>query len=232
MKEGHITVAPDTEATADPFATPLEIQALVDGPPRIPEISAVAEQTHLSLLPQKVLDMICRILSPQDLPNFLEAAGMQLVTKWTRLETLPEEVLDLVCQMLPTEDLLNCWKAIGVDPDSVRPAFWKSRFAPGLDFGFVYEFDEIWNNEDVDWGAVQLEVGRHLSPGATDGRGMRNRQRILGVLEQIVGLIFLPIAKESEGIYEAPRRSDLLCPVPDPGTCTPMLRTDGFQLHW
>src|SRR5256885_23670 len=194
MKEGHITVAPDTEATADLFATPLEIQALVDGPPRIPEISAVAERTHLSLLPQRVSDMICRILSPQDLPNFLEAAGMQLVTKWTRLETLPEEVLDLVCQMLPTEDLLNCWKAIGVDPDSVRPAFWKSRFAPGLDFGFVYEFDEIWNNEDVDWGAVQLEVGRHLSPGATDGRGMRNRQRILGVLEQIVGLIFLPIA--------------------------------------
>ncbi|KAI9759595.1 MAG: hypothetical protein M1840_003246 [Geoglossum simile] len=147
------------------------------------------------------------------------------------LDSLPDVPLHMVFEYLHVRDMRNLWFATRCVPDSLPQSFWKSRFTPELDLGFVYETDEKWSVSGLDWRTIYAKVKALLSAPRARSR-IRNRRRILGILEKVVGLLPLYAEKEPEGDFVEPQRLDLLSPGPRIGAQASMLSSDGFQMHW
>lgn len=137
------------------------------------------------------------------------------------LDCLPPELLHIVVEHLPTRDLLNFWLACPAVPDVFPQRFWRSRFKPGMDLGYMFEVWPLWCEPSVDWYAVYWEL-RKLSirpPSSGIQCQLRNRHRIVRIIDRIAELVTTYESAMQMGEEE----DDLTNPT--------LLETNGRVLH-
>jgi hypothetical protein len=133
---------------------------------------------------------------------------------------LPLEVVFTIAERLSTQDLFSFWIASPTVPDYLPQRFWRSRFDRGMEFGHLFEFHDLWHNSDVHWYSVFWKV-RELSSSSDCGPAIRNRRRILPVVEHTIELSLKYVDRPVEG-------------TPDSGDDSQpqiLLETDGYVAH-
>ncbi|KAK2808280.1 hypothetical protein FQN50_004839 [Emmonsiellopsis sp. PD_5] len=133
------------------------------------------------------------------------------------LHALPFEIILMIIEYIPTASLLDFWIAFPGAPDYMPQRFWRSRFGYGMDFGHLFEFEQIWNANNIPWYTLFWKA-REMTNSHTSGPPIRNRRRILPIVDQLVKLAIRYENKEVEGIEQNAEH-----PV--------LLQTDGFSLH-
>ncbi|KAK2799739.1 hypothetical protein FQN51_006665 [Onygenales sp. PD_10] len=133
------------------------------------------------------------------------------------LHALPLEIISMIIEHIPTASLLDFWIAFPGAPDYMPQRFWRSRFSYGMDFGHLFEFEQIWNANNIHWYTLFWKA-REIANSPTSGPPIRNRRRILPIVDQLVKLAIKYENKEVEGI--------------DRNTEHPiLLQTDGLSAH-
>ncbi|EEP79439.1 predicted protein [Uncinocarpus reesii 1704] len=132
-------------------------------------------------------------------------------------DALPLEIIYLVMEQLSVRDILNFWIASPSVPDFFPQRFWRSRFELGMEFGHLFEFRDLWHNQDVHWYTLFWKA-RDLLSSPEVGTPIRNRRRILPVADRTIELASKYVDCPVEGDEGEP-----LDPI--------LLETDGFSAH-
>ncbi|PGH28730.1 hypothetical protein GX50_08534 [[Emmonsia] crescens] len=86
-----------------------------------------------------------------------------------------------------------------------------------MEFGHLFEFQQLWNGLDIQWYTLFWKV-REISDSSDAGLPIRNRCRILPVVDHMVKLSIKYADKSIEGI-----KQDSIHPI--------LLETDRFSAH-
>lgn len=132
----------------------------------------------------------------------------------------------MIVEQLTIRDLFNLWITSPTMPVALPQRFWRSRFKPGMDRGYIIEAWPLRHVPDVDWYTLFWESKELLSSGVRFH--INNRRRILPAIDRIAELAFLyqdalpmgddsnlvdPILLESDGLIL--HRKSLTLPPPD-----------------
>lgn len=111
--------------------------------------------------------------------------------------TLPSEILEAIAIKLPIRDALNLRRASKVFlPILTSQIFWVSRFKPGYERKPGYKRESVFekrSKEPRDWNALYRYTGHAYSPP-----GLKNRMRVWGLIQTLIGLLRLRLYKCSE----------------------------------
>lgn len=125
------------------------------------------------------------------------------------LHALPEEIISLILEHLSMRDLLSLWIASPLVPDYLPQAFWRSRFQHGMELGFFFEFRELWDTTYVHWYTLYWKA-KEITSSIHRMPAIRNRRRILAMVDHTVRLTLKYVNKPAEG---APSRRPPVDPI-------------------
>lgn len=132
------------------------------------------------------------------------------------MESLPLEVQYMIFEHLAIRDLLSLWMASPTIPDRFPQRFWRSRFQPNTELGYLFGAVKLWSIPKVDWYALFWGVREQSSPGVQSQ--IRNRRRIISIIDQNSELV----SKYGDRLPEG-RDDHIENPT--------LLETDGVYLH-
>ncbi|KAF4980135.1 hypothetical protein FZEAL_3799 [Fusarium zealandicum] len=111
---------------------------------------------------------------------------------------LPQELLEMVAIPLTTVDFLNAREASRAFwPMFHSKLFWASRFTPLAERPWLFEMRYIKNHDDWRW--VYSSTKDSCSSPA-----LRNRKRVWGLAQRLVGILQLTFTEMHESIYYLP----------------------------
>lgn len=123
----------------------------------------------------------------------------------------------MIVERLSVQDVLNFWIAFPNVPDHFPQNFWRSRFARGMEFGHIFEIRDLWDTPNIHWYAIFWRM-KDFASSSDVGPSIRNRRRILSVVDQMIDVVLEYVGLPLEGDKEGS-----LHPI--------VLETDGFVAH-
>lgn len=132
----------------------------------------------------EVHDMLAGDPDPVQPPTCSQEAVPSSQTSRVDYIPLPEELFTTIAMYLPTADVLRArlaWRAFW--PVFFNQQFWKSRFRTSAERSWLFE---VRNSPPEDWRWLYRRTNdAHIGPG------LRNRQRIWGVLQGVLDILAL-----------------------------------------